>query len=114
MTADVTWQVLSAAHRAKQVKAIPPEWLLQPEILDKLRGANTEDEGKLLKLDVVSKSGLLDQRDLDLTENSTAREVLDRLSRGELASEDVVRAYCKRASLAHQLVLVLPMAFFSS
>ncbi|KAJ4172156.1 hypothetical protein NW754_002344 [Fusarium falciforme] len=113
MTVNVAWQVLSTEHRAKQVKAIPPEWLLQPESLDKLRGVNTEDEGKLIKLDAVSKSGLLDEKDLDLTENSTAREVLDRLSRGQLASEDVVRAYCKRASLAHQLTNCLTEIWFA-
>ncbi|CAK7238286.1 hypothetical protein SEUCBS140593_010512 [Sporothrix eucalyptigena] len=111
-TAAESWEVLVAAHRERQRQSIPNEWLLDDAKLAALKGTGSSDEGRLIQLDAVSQSGLLSQAELDITSNFAAHELVDKLARGELSSEDVVRAYCKRAALAQQLTSCLTEIFF--
>jgi amidase len=103
MPAATNWKTIAALHREKQVEAVPSEWLLPEKQLQALRGAG--DAGsRLIENKAVQRSGLLSEKELDITEQYTASELLDRLHRQHITSEEVTVAFCKRASLAQQLV----------
>ncbi|KAF5017249.1 hypothetical protein F66182_10843 [Fusarium sp. NRRL 66182] len=107
------WKLLAAQHRQKQRGAIPSEWLLSESQLHDLRGAGGTNEGKLIASRAVQRSGLLSAKELEITENFTASELLAKLSRQEVTSEEVVRAFSKRAGLAQQLTCCLTEIMFN-
>ncbi|KAJ5574137.1 acetamidase [Penicillium hispanicum] len=86
-----TWEQRAAEKRARIDNSIPAEW--------EIRSPPTE----LSVLDFPAASGLLSQQELMITQSS-ASDLVHRLSRGELKAVDVTLAFCKRAALAHQLV----------
>lgn len=91
----LSWEELGAKKRSELLASIPPEWripenLLPPESQDDV---TTWPET----------SGWFTRAELDMT-SLTANELVSKLSSGALKSEDVTRAFCKRASAAHQLV----------
>lgn len=96
------WKSLAARHRARQADALISKWLLPEDKLNSLR--SNPPEGKLIESDAVGKSGLLTTRELEITEKFTATQLTSKLALQELSSEEVVVAFIKRASLAHQLV----------
>jgi amidase len=105
MPATTSWKNLAALHREKQVEAVPKEWLLSDKQLEPLR-----DGDRLIESKVVHKSGLLSDNEIDITERFTASELLGKIHRQEITSEEVVVAFSKRASLAQQLVrCIIPL-----
>ncbi|KAK8085463.1 hypothetical protein PG997_006734 [Apiospora hydei] len=84
-----SWEVVAKEHAAKQLNNIPAEWRLPRAKLDQLSGVGTADEGRLIRLQAAKKSGLLSERELDITENHTARDLLPKLAAGELSSVEV-------------------------
>ena len=52
---------------------------------------------------IPSECGLLSEQDRTITENYTATQLVDQLAKGHLTAEQVVKAYLKRAGIAHQL-----------
>jgi amidase len=104
MTTTPSWQTLSAAHRERQKRAIPGEWLLEPHRIEQLKHAGTQAEGRLIEADVVRESGLLTEAELAITQDFTAVELLKKISSQDLTSLQVVKAFGKRAALAQQLV----------
>lgn len=53
--------------------------------------------------DIPRRCGLLSEEELRITENYTATQLVEQLAKGQLTAEQVIRAYLKRASIAHQL-----------
>ncbi|OLN87605.1 Acetamidase 4 [Colletotrichum chlorophyti] len=106
------WEDLASRHRAKQQQAIPREWLLPDNRLLELRGTGTSQEGRLIALDAARKSSLFTQKELEITENHTARSLLGEIHSGNLTAEEVTIAFCKRAALAQQLASCLTEIFF--
>ncbi|KAJ4004799.1 hypothetical protein NW752_009535 [Fusarium irregulare] len=104
MPATTSWQSLAALHREKQVEAVPKEWLLSDKQLQ------TGD--RLIESKVVQKSGLLSEKEIEITERYNASDLLRKIHRQEVSSEDVVVAFCKRASLAQQYTSCLTEIFF--
>ena len=98
------WQGLVAKHREKQYECIPPDWRLSPDALARLSGKGTASEGKLIQLQAARKSGLLSEKELAITEQHTASQLLEKMARRELTSREVTVAFAKRAALAQQLV----------
>lgn len=47
----------------------------------------------------------LSAKELDITENHSAGALVDKLASGALTATDVTRAFCHRATIAHQLVI---------
>lgn len=91
----LSWEELGAKKRSELLASIPPEW----RIPDNLLPPDSQD-------DVTAwpeTSGWFTRAELDMT-SLTASELVSKLSSGALKSEDVTRAFCKRASAAHQLV----------
>ncbi|KAI0201445.1 amidase [Astrocystis sublimbata] len=98
-----TWEALAAKKCQDLLDSIPEEWripkhLLPPESQDDVTG-------------FPETSGWFTQEELDIT-NLTALELLPRLAAGDLSSETVTRAFCKRAAAAHQLVNCLSETCF--
>ena len=100
------WQSVAAAHSQKQYEAIPTEWKLEKGVLDEIRGEGSSDSGRLIKLQAVRRSGLLSERELHITEDYTATQLLDSISRRKFTSFEVTLAFSKRAALAQQLVRI--------
>lgn len=103
-----SWEELGAKKRSQLLASIPKEWRIPENLLP----PESQD-------DVTAwpeTSGWFTRTELDIT-SLTASELVSRLSSGALKSEDVTRAFCKRASAAHQLVSFLethPEPFFFS
>lgn len=106
------WRAI-VAHKRKQLDSqIPSAWRLT----DSFR-ASLPANGHLLAFDAVAKSNILTSAELDLTENYTAGQLLQRLAWGDISAVAVTTAFCKRAAVAQQLVclvsspLALPVEF---
>ncbi|TWU70433.1 hypothetical protein ED733_000306 [Metarhizium rileyi] len=100
---STSWKQISARKRQELLSSIPEEWLIPTEVLP----ADSED-------DVTSwpdTCGWFTADELAIT-NSTATELIPRLVSGELSSEEVTRAFCKRAAAAHQLTNCLSETCF--
>ncbi|PYH84273.1 general amidase GmdB [Aspergillus uvarum CBS 121591] len=101
------WRVI-VAHKRKQLDSqIPSAWRLT----DAFR-ASLPANGHLLAFDAVAKSNILTAEELDLTENYTAGQLLQRLAWGDVSSVAVTTAFCKRAAVAQQLTSCLTEHFF--
>ncbi|PYI21446.1 alpha-glucosidase [Aspergillus violaceofuscus CBS 115571] len=101
------WRVI-VAHKRKQLDSqIPSAWRLT----DAFR-ASLPANGHLLAFDPVAKSNILTPEELDLTENYTAGQLLQRLAWGDVSSVAVTTAFCKRAAVAQQLTSCLTEHFF--
>lgn len=95
MTSEQNWEKVAEAKRAALAEQIPSEYRV-PQ--DKLPSES--------QLDVTPwprESGWFSQRELDITE-STASHILDQITSKAWSSEEVTRAFCKRAAAAQQLV----------
>ena len=96
--ASKKWEDIGAEAREKLTSSIPSEWRIPK---DELPPAE--------QLDVTgfpAKSGLLTDNELAITD-SYATQIVQNIAKGEWKAEDVTRAFCKRAAIAHQLVGLL-------
>ncbi|KAK1997752.1 amidase [Colletotrichum falcatum] len=112
MPAATGWEVIASRHRNKQQQAIPQDWIIPQSKLVKLNGTGTADEGRLITLEAARRSALLTEKELEITEKYSTRELLDKIHTRELSSEEVTVAFCKRAALAQQLTSCLTEIFF--
>ena len=55
-------------------------------------------------MDIPRKSGIMTEKELDISEKYTVQELLLKLRSGELSSSEVTLAFSKRAAMAQQLV----------
>ncbi|GFG09378.1 putative amidase C550.07 [Aspergillus udagawae] len=65
-------------------------------------------------MDIPRRSGLLTQKELSITENWDVRGLLAQMREGTFSAEDVVRAFSKRAAIAHQVTRCLTEPLFPS
>ncbi|KAL4789810.1 Acetamidase [Aspergillus venezuelensis] len=85
-----SWEEKAADKRARLAKTIPDEW--------KLKTLPTTDN----VMDVPKTSGILSDKELEITE-SNATDLVSKLASGKLTAFEVTTAFCKRAALATQL-----------
>ncbi|KAL1405329.1 hypothetical protein Q8F55_008958 [Vanrija albida] len=97
-----TWEDVAAAKQAARDALIPDAWRLPKETLDNLP-KNV--------LDVPRKSGILTERELEITE-TTAPRLVEALIARKYTSVEVTTAFSKRAAIAHQLTNCLTEIFF--
>ncbi|KAJ5813140.1 Amidase [Penicillium robsamsonii] len=103
MTATPSYEERCAAKRAQQLSSIPPEWRLKhvpsaesvPDALNYIRG-------------------LLTPHELALTEVTNITVHLQDLASGKLTSEELTKAFAKRAAFAHQLTTCCTEIFFEA
>lgn len=89
------WETLAAKKRQALQDSIPEEWRIPRDLLPP---ADQDDVTSFPET-----SGWFTPEELAIT-GLTASELLPKLASGQLKSETVTRAFCKRAAAAHQLV----------
>ncbi|CAF1200860.1 unnamed protein product [Rotaria sp. Silwood1] len=70
---------------------------------DSLLGNAMPDSSVLDVTNIPRQCGLLSNDEITITENYTATQLVNLLAKGQLTAEQVIRAYLKRAGIAHQL-----------
>lgn len=98
-----TWQAIAERKQAEQVSKIPSEWLIPKEIMPPSNADSVQD--------FPYASGFFTQRELTITD-STASDVVTRISTGEWTALEVTKAICKRAAVAHQLICCMTEVYF--
>ena len=88
-----TWQDLAKSKREGILNSIPKEW--------RLHSIPTAEEQR----DVTGKyiHQFLSGREVEITETD-AVDIAKKTTTGQWTAEEVAKAFCHRASLAHQLV----------
>jgi len=98
-----SWQEISAKAKQKVFDDIPAEWKIAQDKLP---------EGDVLDVTgLPTKCGILSEKEIDITE-SYATDIVAMIATGEWTAEDVTRAFCKRAAIAHQLTNCLTVIMF--
>ncbi|BGP12227.1 hypothetical protein JCM10213_007485 [Rhodosporidiobolus nylandii] len=97
------WRTLAASARARTEALIPPAWLLPPSLLADL---------PLDVRDIPRSCGILDARELEITEETDASVILRRVRKKDWTAMEVATAFCKRAAVAQQLVSCLTEPLF--
>ena len=90
-----TWEQKAATKRADTQAKIPEEWILSTEELEKA--------SKQRNLTGPFIEQYLSPEEIIITKNG-ATILCERLRKGNYRSVDVVRAFCKRAAVAQQIV----------
>ncbi|KAK8074623.1 amidase [Apiospora hydei] len=98
-----TWEQVAARKRKAVMDSIPADWIIPDHLLP----PDTQDDVTTF----TESSGWFTTEELSIT-NSDALELLPKLASGELKSETVTRAFCKRAAAAHQLTNCLSETCF--
>ena len=98
------WEAKAARKRASLYNLIPQEWRLSESIMKNLPKDSTL---------VPSQCRILSELDLEITEIDDIEELVQRIASGKYTAVQVTEAYCKRASIAHQLVNCLAEIFFT-
>ena len=101
MSAD--YLEIADRKRKQQLAAIPSEWILDPV---------PSPESAKDALAYLRTSGLLSETELQITEETDAAVLLGQLSRKEVSATAVIRAFAKRAALAHQMANCCTEIFF--
>ena len=94
-----SWQDVAAAKRAATLASIPAEWQIPAHLMP------ADDV-----LDVTTfpqTSGLFTKEELEITA-AGASEIVRQISNKKWTAEKVALAFCKAASVAHQLVCIAP------
>jgi amidase len=123
MTTDSTpksdWQILSAQKRAALYETIPKEWRLPESTLTQIHGTASPTDPltpassfpATSAIEIPKSCGILTEREIDLTENYDATELVQKMIKKEATSEEVTLAFSKRAAIAQQCVNCLTEFF---
>lgn len=97
------WQIVSWQKRDQQYARIPKEWML----------SSSPSPDARTYVDIPRKCGVLSVEEIRITEEYDATGLAEAIKKRELKSVDVVRAFSKRAAIAHQLTNCLTEILFS-
>ncbi|KAH8723157.1 amidase signature domain-containing protein [Phaeosphaeriaceae sp. PMI808] len=103
MTSEQSWEAIARKKRAALTELIPEEFRISQQLLPPDSQLNVTSWPK--------ESGWFSPEELEVTD-STASQILEHIASKKWSSEAVTRAFCKRASAAHQLTNCLSDAFF--
>ena len=95
------WEAIAAAKQKENLGKIPPEWRLPPSALKDISASSTGNV-----LDVPRTCGILSEAELEVTEKYDAPTLVEKMRSKELSAVAVTTAFCKRAAVAQQLVLL--------
>ncbi|KAF2811783.1 amidase [Mytilinidion resinicola] len=99
MSSTSDWRALAASKRESVAAKIPAEWRLPKSFTSQFTQTS-----RISVLDVPRKSGLLNDRELELTENYDATALVELMVAGKATSYEVTTAFCKRAAIAQQVI----------
>lgn len=91
----MAWEDIGKRAQARLYDSIPAEWRI-PQ--DKLPPADQLDVTRF-----AYHSGLFTEREIVIT-NSLATDIVAKLVNATWTAQEVTKAFCKRAAIAHQLV----------
>ncbi|KPI44635.1 Acetamidase [Cyphellophora attinorum] len=106
------WKAKVARKQASLQAKVPKEWRLPESITSLLKLPLAEHPNRLIDLDIPRRSGLLSERELQITEKYTVRSLLIALRSGEISAVEVTTAFCKRACVAGQLTNCLTETYY--
>lgn len=89
-----SWSDIGLAKRAKRDSLIPESWKIDTSLY------NDHDT----VLDVPVTCGVLTSREIDITSNYDAVDIVAKIRAAIFSAEEVTTAFCKRAAIAQQLV----------
>jgi amidase len=98
------WQARGAEKRARCQSQIPKAWHVPSAIVQSLKHPLESSKNNLIELGIARRSGLLTEKELNITEAYDVPGLLNALASGDLSSLEVTVAFCKRAAIAQQLV----------
>ncbi|KAI1774476.1 amidase signature domain-containing protein [Hypoxylon cercidicola] len=98
-----TWQSIAERKQAERASKIPSEWLIPEAIMP-------SDKTDCVQ-DFPHTSGFFTERELSITESS-ASDVVAKISTGEWTALEVTIAICKRTSVAQQLLNCVTEIYF--
>lgn len=84
---------IAREKREERQRRIPTDWLLSAEDLQ-------SDDA----LNVPKRCGILTERELEITDNNDAVDLVNKISEGTFSAREVTVAFCKRAAVAQQMV----------
>lgn len=106
------WRTAIERKRQERIDRTPKEWILEEQYLASLNCGPTKSTN-ILQLDVPRKSGILTEKEVEITESYTAVELVEKLREGSFTAVEVTTAFCKRAAIAQQLVSCLTEVFYA-
>ncbi|KNG50477.1 general amidase-b [Stemphylium lycopersici] len=113
MAPTSTWETKVLAKQQGAREKIPREWFLPASLMQALKMPIAKHQNRVIDMDIPRKSGILTERELEITENYTVEELLSKLKSGHLSSLEVTVAFSKRAAMAQQLLSCLTETYFS-
>src|SRR5688572_22083596 len=96
---SLDWQKLVQAKLSDRQARIPREWHLGQSITSQVH-----DKSDASAFDLLSQTNILTPREHDITEKYDAATLIKMMATGVVSSLEVTTAFCKRATLAQQLV----------
>jgi amidase len=96
---DMLWQEMCTEKRKRQYESIPTEWRLPQDVIAHPFEGNV--------MDIPKKTGLLSEKEFQITETTDVGVLLQKLADGTLSSVEVTTAFYKRAVIAQQLVCII-------
>lgn len=91
-------------RRIQNDNAIPKAWKLDLSKIPGLKLPLESNKNNIIALDLPRTSGIMSQRELDITESYSITKLLSGLAQGFLTSHEVTTAFAKRAAIGHQTV----------
>lgn len=91
---DTQWEAVCARKQAQRAAAIPKEWRIDATAYSELQNV----------LHVPESCGLLSAREVEITSQWDAVDLVEHIWRRKYTVVEVVVAFCKRAAIAQQLV----------
>ncbi|KAH7553089.1 hypothetical protein BM1_08062 [Bipolaris maydis] len=111
-TTTSSWESAVAAKQQSCRDKLPKEWLLPSSILQTLQTPLEDHPNRVNDMDIPRKSGILTEKELDITEKYNVAQLLSKLKSGEFSALDVTLAFSKRAAIAQQLLSCLTETYF--
>ena|ERR1700712_1790788 len=93
------YRIISQEKLSENAAKISKEWQLGSQYLE-----NVNANSNLNVLDIPRTCGILNEKEIDITENYDATALVEKMASKQFSSYEVVLAFCKRAAIAQQLV----------
>ncbi|KAI7479959.1 amidase family protein [Hortaea werneckii] len=103
------WQTRAQEYQRAAIAKIPEAWRLDSQYLK-----DTGPTSKRSVLDIPVRCGILNKREVVITENYNVVKLVQQLASGSMSSTEVTTAFCKRAAIAQQLTSCLTETFFEA
>ena len=103
---QLTWQAIRDLKVAERASRIPSEWLISSERLPESSIANV--------IDIPAICGVLSPKDIHITSSYDARSLASAIRNRQFTAVEVTTAFCKRATVAHQLTNCITEPLFQS